>query len=49
MKGIKNDMNIIEFRKFKAVVDQREIDCKHKNLDEVLGALCADNNYFANY
>ena len=36
-------MNVIEFRKFKAVVSQREIDYEHKNLDEVLGPLRADN------
>ena len=49
MKGIKNDMSIIEFRKFKAVVDQRDIDYKNKNLDEVLRVMCMDNNYFSNY
>ena len=49
MKGIKNDMNIIDFRKFKAIVDQREIDYEHKNLNEALVILCSDNNYFANY
>ena len=30
INGIKSGMSIIEFRKFKAAVGQREIDCKYK-------------------
>ena len=40
-------MSIIEFRNFNAVVSQREIDYEHKKLDEVLGALCTESNYFS--
>ena len=41
--AMKSDTSVIEFSKFKAVVGQKEIDCKCKKMDELLSMLLTDN------